>query len=214
MTVPGFPFGNGDRDKTKTKAAPVVPVDPTPPNPLDPLPRGASLAEDMITLTDWELKKQDLLGIKQTDEDPVEKLNETLDKAFNKFKNDCADAVIDVAKQLGVDGIKDLDPDTTNADDLLGLAKEIGKKVSFEEAQKLANRGEVVVGGLTSEQLKSQHGHVQTVRPGELKPSSNFGGRNVPNVMNASLGGKQYREGRMSGGFKKGSPDPDFYHVR
>ena len=139
-------------------------------------------------------------------------LNGALDKAFNANLNDCADTCLLVGKNLGIKGMSSLDPAKTNADSLLAWAKNNGTQIkSFAAAQALANKGALVIGGLTSTQLGSAHGHVLTLSPGKLMFSGNFGTK-VPNAMNSSLNGNNFRNGRISGAFPKGS-EPVFFHI-
>ena len=50
------------------------------------------------------------------------------------------------------------------------------QEVQMEDAQALANSGQVVVAGMTSQQLGQDHGHVVVVRPGTAELSNKWGG--------------------------------------
>ena len=50
------------------------------------------------------------------------------------------------------------------------------QEVQMEDAQALANAGQIVVVGMTSQQLGQTHGHVVVVRPGNSELSNKWGG--------------------------------------
>ena len=50
------------------------------------------------------------------------------------------------------------------------------QEVQMEDAQALANSGQVVVAGMTSQQLGQDHGHVVVVRPGTAEMSEKWQG--------------------------------------
>ncbi|MBM7130979.1 hypothetical protein [Dyella mobilis] len=135
-------------------------------------------------------QSQDPNAAKAPDPAAVQNLLTTAHKAYTLFPNNCSGSVHYVINQL-------VDPDAKYllANQLLASFEVKGsgwRKVTLEEASRLADQGQVVVGGL----VEARHGHVVIVLPGKWKSSGGYTARGkvmphtgqYPLVMSTALG--------------------------
>jgi hypothetical protein len=95
----------------------------------------------------------------------VEQLKAACDAAYDKHLNSCSHAVWEVIR-----GTVSPNEDYRQANELVDHLQQAWKEVPVDEAQALANRGIVVVGGAT----EAGHGHVVVVYPGKSKSTGGY----------------------------------------
>lgn len=145
----------------------------------------------------------------------IEKVLDALCEAYDnpKFKAEPdgkthCDATVDyVLQKFGCDLFK---ADEIMADDIVRTmrnSQKFQRLPGSQAAQEWANKGTLVIAGLTSKDMGVSHGHVAFVRPGVMEFSTTWK-KNAPKAMSNGSVEATTISGRMSKVFRK---EPDYF---
>lgn len=111
------------------------------------------------------------------------RLTDAIDESFDLYsqpKNGatfCNFSVFHVLQRMGADQFRDASGGPMLADQMIDAMTRspAWEEIQMEQAQDMANSGEIVVAGMTGDELKDAHGHVVVVRPGIPEFSPKYG---------------------------------------